>query len=106
MLSVLCPSGNSQGRWAIIRCRSFLFVPQPLLAFTKALRDRGSSEDQRGLICESLGEVGMVLLHDIEHRFLCKPAMVVGQEFMQVSELFVVHDNRASIAIPYYTATC
>ena len=83
-----------------------LFVPQPLLAFAKALRDRGSSEDQRSLVCEPLGEVGMVVLHDIEHRFLCEPAMVVGQEFMQVSELFVIHSDRASLAMPYYTATC
>ena len=78
----------------------------PLLAFAKALRDRRSPGDQRGLVREPLREVGVILLHDVEHGFLGKPSMVLGKEFVQVSELFVVHGHRASAAIPKYTATC
>jgi hypothetical protein len=40
------------------------------------------------------------VLHDVEHGFLGKPSMVIGKEFVQVSELFVVHGFRASAAIP------
>jgi hypothetical protein len=76
------------------------FVLLPLLAFAKALRDRRSPEDQRGLVREALREVGVIVLHDVEHGFLGKPAMVIGKEFVQVSELFVVHGFRASAAIP------
>jgi hypothetical protein len=79
---------------------SLLIVPYALLAFAQALRDRGSSWDQRGLIREALREVGVILLHDVEHRFLGEPAMVLGKESVQVSELFVVHRHRASVAIP------
>jgi hypothetical protein len=73
-----------------------------LLAFAKALRDRRSSCDQRGLVREALGEIGVILLHDVEHSFLGKPSMVLGKEFVQVSELFVVHGYRLS---PKYSAT-
>jgi hypothetical protein len=31
--------------------------------------------------------------------------VMLGQESMQVSELFVVHGHRASVAIPNYTAS-
>jgi hypothetical protein len=79
---------------------SLQFVLLPLLAFAKALRDRRSSKNQRSLIREPLREIGVILLHDVEHGFLGKPAMVVGKEFVQVSELFVVHGFRASVAIP------
>ncbi len=72
----------------------------PLLAFAKALRDRRSPGDQRGLVREALREVGVILLHDVEHGFLGKPSMVIGKESVQVSELFVVHGFRASAAIP------
>jgi hypothetical protein len=67
------------------------FVLLPLLACAKALRDRRAPEDQRGLIGEALREVGVIVLHDVEHGFLGKPAMMIGKEFVQVSELFVVH---------------
>jgi hypothetical protein len=40
------------------------------------------------------------VLHDVEHGFLGKPPMVIGKEFVKVSELFVVHGFRASVAIP------
>jgi hypothetical protein len=80
------------------------FFPLPLLAFAKALRDRRSPGDQRGLVGEALREVGVIVLHDIEHGFLGKPSMMIGKQFVQVSELFVVHGFRASVA--KYTATC
>jgi hypothetical protein len=32
--------------------------------------------------------------------------VILGQEFVQVSELFVIHIDRASAAMPDYTATC
>ena len=79
---------------------SLQFVLLPLLAFAKALRDRRSPEDQRGLIREALRKVGVIVLHDVEHGFLGKPSMVIGKEFVQVSELFVVHGFRASAAFP------
>src|ERR1043166_9145544 len=79
---------------------SLQFVLLPLLAFAKALRDRRSPEDQRGLVREALREVEVIVLHDVEHGFLGKPSMVIGKEFEQVSELFVVHGFRASVAIP------
>ena len=79
---------------------SLQFVLLPLLAFAKALRDCRSPEDQRGLVRKALREVGVIVLHDVEHGFLGKPSMVIGKEFMQVSELFIVHGFRASAAIP------
>jgi len=82
------------------RRRSLQLVLLPLLAFAKALRDRRSSCDQRGLVREPLGKVGVILLHDVEYGFLGKPSMVLGKESVQVSELFVVHGHRASVAIP------
>jgi hypothetical protein len=68
----------------------------PLLAFAKALRDRRSSGNQRRLIREALGEIGVILLHDVEHGFPGKLSMVLGKEFVQISELFVVHGHRLS----------
>ena len=79
---------------------SLQFVFLPLLAFAEALRDRRSPEDQRGLVREALREVGVIVLHDVEHGFLGKPSMMIGKEFVQVSELFVVHGFRASAAFP------
>ena len=83
-----------------------------LLAFAKALRDRGSSWDQRGLIREPLREIGVILLHDVEHGFLGKPSMVLGKKSVQVSELFVVHGpsrlsrNTATIIPPTCSIPC
>ncbi|MEH2528697.1 MULTISPECIES: hypothetical protein [unclassified Bradyrhizobium] len=71
-----------------------------LLAFAQALRDRGSPWDQRGFIRESLCEIGVILLHDVEHGFLGEPSMILGKKSVQVSELFVIHRRRASAAIP------
>jgi len=76
---------------------SLHFFPLPLLAFAKALCDRRSPGDQRRLVGEALRQVGVIVLHDIEHGFFGKPSMVIGKEFVQVSELFVVHGFRASL---------
>jgi hypothetical protein len=50
-----------------------------LLAFVKALHDRRSPWYQRGLIRKPLRKIGMILLHDVEHRFLGEPTMVLGK---------------------------
>jgi hypothetical protein len=50
-----------------------------LLAFVKALHDRRSPWYQRGLIRKPLRKIGMILLHDVEHRFHGEPAMVLGK---------------------------
>ncbi|QHO77488.1 hypothetical protein ACH79_37510 [Bradyrhizobium sp. CCBAU 051011] len=86
--------------------RSLHLVTLLLLTLAQPLRDRGSSRDQRGLVGEPLGKVGVILLHDIEHGFPGEPAVVLGQESVQVSEFFVVHLYRASAAMAEYTATC
>jgi hypothetical protein len=78
---------------------SLHFFPLPLLAFAKALRDCRSPGDQRGLVRQALREIGVVALYDVEHGFLGKLPMVIGKEFVKVSELFVVHGFRASAAI-------
>jgi hypothetical protein len=49
-----------------------------LLAFVKALHNRRSPWYQRGLIRKPLRKIAVILLHDIEHCFLGKPAMVLG----------------------------
>jgi len=84
----------------VVAALSPQLVLLPLLAFAKALRDRRSSCDQRSLVCEPLRQIGVILLHDVEYGFLGKPSMVLGKESVQVSELFVVHGFRASVAIP------
>jgi hypothetical protein len=63
------------------------------------LCDRGSPGYQRSFIGESLRQIGVILLHDIEHRLLGKAAVMVGQEFVQVSEFVVIHSYRASAAM-------
>jgi hypothetical protein len=88
------------------RCRSLLIVPYALLALAQALRDCRAPWDQRGLIREALREVGVILLHDIENRFLGKPAMVLSQESVQVSELFVVHGIAPQPQSQEYSPTC
>jgi hypothetical protein len=60
-------------RMRLTRYRLFL-----LLAFVKALHNRRSPWYQRGLIRKPLRKIGVILLHDIEHCFLGKPAMVLG----------------------------
>jgi hypothetical protein len=87
-------------------CGSLALVLYLLLAFVKALHDRRSPWYLRGLIREPLRKVGVVLLHDAEHRFLGEPAVVLGKQPVHVCELFVGHWHRASAATPEYTATC
>lgn len=81
------------------RSRSPLIISYALLAFAKPLPDRRSPWDQRGFIGKPLREVGVILLHDVEYRFLGEPSMILGKESVQVSELFVVHGHRALAAI-------
>ena len=71
-----------------------------LFAFAQALRDRRASGDQRGLVREALREIGVILPHNVEHGVPGQPSVVLGQESVQISELFVVHGHRASVAIP------
>ena len=79
---------------------SLHLVSLPLLAFAKALRDRRSSCDQRGFVSETLREIGVILLHDVERGFPGKPSMVLGKKSVEVSELFIIHGHRASAATP------
>jgi hypothetical protein len=66
-----------------------------LLAFVKALRNRRSSWYQRGLIREPLRKIGVILLHDVEHRFPGEHAMVLGKEPVHLYELIIGHGRRA-----------
>jgi len=50
-----------------------------LFAFVKALHDRRSPWYQHGLVGKTLREFGVILPHDVEHRFLGEPAMVLGK---------------------------
>lgn len=72
----------------VSRRRSLHLAALLLLAFAKPLRDRGSSWDQRGFVGEPLREIGVILLHDIEHGFPGELAMILGQKPMQVREFF------------------
>ena len=62
-----------------IESGSLAIVLYLLLAFVKALHNRGSPWYLRGLIREPLRKIGVVLLHDVEHRFLGESAMVLGK---------------------------
>src|SRR5258708_83258 len=48
-----------------------------LFAFAKAFQDRRAPWYQRGLIRKPLRKIGVILLHDVEHRFLGEIAMVL-----------------------------
>jgi hypothetical protein len=50
-----------------------------LLALMEPLHDRRSPWYQRGLICEALPKVSVILLHDVEGRFLGELSMVFGK---------------------------
>src|SRR5215203_6902365 len=101
--SLLCEANG----FACPAASSLLILPSDaLLAFAQALRDRGTPWDQRGFIREPLRKVGVILLNDVEHRFLGEPAMVLGQEFVQVSELFVVHGIAPQPQSQEYSPTC
>ena len=58
---------------------SLAFVLFSLFAFVKTRHDRRSPWYQRGLIRKPLRKIGVILLHDVEHRFLGEPAMVLGK---------------------------
>ena len=63
----------------LILQRSLAAVLFLLLAFVKALHDRRSPWYQRGLIRKRLRKIGVILLHDVEHRFLGELAMVLSK---------------------------
>jgi len=48
-----------------------------LFAFAKAFQDRRAPWYQGGLIRKPLRKIGVILLHDVEHRFLGEIAMVL-----------------------------
>ena len=48
-----------------------------LFAFTKAFQDRPAPWYQRGLIRKPPRKIGVILLHDVEYRFLGEIAMVL-----------------------------
>ena len=50
-----------------------------LLALMEPLHYRRSPWYQRGLICEALPKVSVILLHDVESRFLGELSMVLGK---------------------------
>ena len=50
-----------------------------LFAFVKAFQDRRAPWYQRGLIRKPLRKIGVILLHDVEHRFLGELAMVLSK---------------------------
>jgi hypothetical protein len=53
--------------------------PFLLFAFVKPFHNRRSPWYQHSLIRKPLRKVGVILLHDVEHRFLGEPAMVLGK---------------------------
>jgi hypothetical protein len=50
-----------------------------LFALVEPLHNRRSPWYQHGLICEALPKVSVILLHDIEDRFLGELSMVLGK---------------------------
>src|SRR6266481_1737711 len=50
-----------------------------LLAFVKAFHDRRAPWYQPGLIRKPLRKIGVILLHDVEHRFRGELAMIVSK---------------------------
>jgi hypothetical protein len=51
-----------------------------LFAIVKAFHNRRTPWYQHGLIRKPLRKIGVILLHDVEHRFLGEPAMVLGKQ--------------------------
>ena len=50
-----------------------------LFAFVQAIHYRCSPWYQCGLIRKPLSKIGVILLNDVQHRFLREPAMVLGK---------------------------
>jgi hypothetical protein len=57
----------------------------------KALPDRRASWYLRGLIRKPLRKIGVIVLHDVEHRLPGEIAMVFGKQPVHVCELFGGH---------------
>jgi hypothetical protein len=62
-----------------------------LFALVKALQDRRAPWYLRGFIRKPLREIGMIVLHDVEHGFLREIAMVLRKEAVHGRELIVGH---------------
>jgi hypothetical protein len=62
-----------------------------LFAFTKTFQDCRAPRYQRGLIRKPLRKIGVILLHDVERRFLGELAMVLGKQPVHGCELFIGH---------------
>jgi hypothetical protein len=58
-------------------------------AFVKALHNRRAPWYQRGLIRKPLRKIGVILLDDIEYRFLAELAMILGKSSVMVRNLSV-----------------
>jgi hypothetical protein len=61
------------------------------LAFVKAFHDRRAPWYQHGLIRKPPRKIGMILLHDVEHRFRGELAMIVSKQSVHSCELFIGH---------------
>jgi hypothetical protein len=62
-----------------------------LFAFVKALHNRRPPWYEHGLVRKPLRKIGVVLLDDVEHRFLGEPAMVLGKQSVHGCKLFIGH---------------
>ncbi len=71
--------------------RFMRYRPLFVVAFVKALHNRRAPWYQRGLIRKPLRKIEVILLHDVEHRFLGKPAMVLGKQSVHGCKLFIGH---------------
>jgi hypothetical protein len=67
---------HANARHLICRRRHPPFL---LFAFVRAFQDRRAPWYLCGLIRKPLAEIGVILLHDVEHCFLGEIAMVVGK---------------------------
>ena len=62
------------GSFAAVVVSAFL-----LFTVAETFGDRRPLRYQRGLICKPPCEIGVILLHDVEHRFLGEIAMMLGK---------------------------
>jgi len=82
---VLPRGSNNRPKVAVERlrqCTSFVDITSSvflLFAFMKAFQDRRAPGYQRGLVRKPLRKIGVILLHDVERRFLGELAMVLGK---------------------------
>ena len=74
------------------RCAfALLFFPYLAFALLESIGDRRSSRNLRGFIRQTLSQVGVILLDDVEHRLLGEPAVILGKQLMHVCEILLNH---------------